>query len=358
MVVFKNAIGKPSVGVSIEFQRNSEVVMHAESSAAVEEMDFTSSLATSSDGLIGAHPVVGDDLLEPVLINDEYFLIGGPSEGQNLYSISVTLSFAEHLQSLFPAFLSFWPPPRDMPCHFQFMLLGKHISFHDFNEYDGVQKFGERATARVRCTPSCLLQFVMKMMPELTIYLNLEHQTLARVVVAIKDKIEQYGMQNHFLRRLHMEPINISGVFPVTAMFNEPLPDDAVHSTMQKPSLGVVFLVHQIKDAHIGQDPQPPHSSVVVSSSNINHHPDNTLAGDHRQHEQLDALVYATALELEVWKEEQKLLEQEKQKYSETAQLEMLNSEYRRQVYLSKQLPSLFVVPLSDNFTSLVCRCL
>ena len=41
--------------------------------------------------------------------------------------------------------------------------------------------------------------------------------------------------------------------------------------------------------------------------------------------------MYATALELEVWKEQQKILEKEKQERSRTLYMELLNSEYRQQ---------------------------
>jgi len=273
-------------------------------------------------------------LLKPNLVNDEYFLIGNSSEAENMYSLSITISFAENLLDLFTE-EKFWPPPHTS-CHFQFSLLGQPISFRPFNQLRYQVDVGEKATARIKCSPETLLQFLKHSMPSLSILFCCEDIPLGEVLVPIWERINQQGKESHILNRLHIEPVNIAGVFQMESLLQFGSPNQEVHSTTFKPQMGVVFLLSQIPTALVNQSAidtsfVEPHSQIGASTS-----ANNAATSITEPAISLEDMMYATALELEVWKEEQKLLEREKQGRARVEYLELLNCEYRRQVTMKE----------------------
>lgn len=323
---------EPSLLVSTFFERSAENA--SAESVAVDDLARPATILTPEPA---ADANVDDGLLVPVLVDDEYFQIGNPSDEQNFYTLSVTISFAENLVNLFPSD-RLWPPPKDSPCQFQFNLLGSTITFSQIKQLSGTLQVGEQATARIRSTPACLLEFLKTMMPELRIYLIFEALPIAEAVIPIKERIEMNRMELHFLRRLRMEPANISGVFRFKSLLEAPETDDTVHSTQLKPSLGVLFIVSQLWNytPSSPQDAQLPSTSTAPPNNNMSEkfheHPSVSANILSLMNPELDKMTYAAALELEVWKDQQKMMEQEKQEMSRTAYLETLNSEYRRQV--------------------------
>ncbi len=272
--------------------------------------------------------------LKPNLVNDEYFLIGNSSEAENMYSLSITISFAENLLDLFTE-EKFWPPPHTS-CHFQFSLLGQPISFRPFNQLRYQVDVGEKATARIKCSPETLLQFLKHSMPSLSILFCCEDIPLGEVLVPIWERINQQGKESHILNRLHIEPVNIAGVFQMESLLQFGSPNQEVNSTTFKPQMGVVFLLSQIPTALVNQSAidtsfVEPHSQIGASTS-----ANNAATSITEPAISLEDMMYATALELEVWKEEQKLLEREKQGRARVEYLELLNCEYRRQVTMKE----------------------
>lgn len=272
-------------------------------------------------------------LLKPTLVNNEYFLIGNSTGAQNMYSLSITISFAENLLDLFTE-EKYWPPPHTS-CHFQFSLLGQPISFRPFNQLRYQVDVGEKATARIKCSPKTLLKFLEHSMPSLSILFCCEDIPLGEVLVPIWERIKQQGKERHILNRLHMEPVNIAGMFQMESLLQFERPNQDIHSTTFKPQMGVVFLLSQIPTEllnHSAIDTSfiEPHSNVGASTSA------NNATSVTEPAISLEDMMYATALELEVWKEEQKLLEREKQERARVEYLELLNCEYRRQVVMKE----------------------
>ena len=274
---------------------------------------------------------------------------------QMFFSMSVTISFAENLLYLFPS-KSLWPP-ENMPFDFRFNLFGSPVRFPPFHSLRNLTEIGERATAKIKGTPKCVLRFLKHSMQTLTILLCCEDIPIAQSVIPVKERIEHCQLESHILGKLYLEPVNITGIFPMSSLLDAGL--NEVNSTLLKPQIGVVVTLSQIEaeaeqqtskltlsqiEAEAEQQtsnhscPSPTlhsiHSSTVSSEltkavSVINS--SSSKKKRTRQEKNQDDLMYATALELEVWKEQQKILEKEKQERSRTLYMELLNSEYRQQ---------------------------
>ena len=258
---------------------------------------------------------------------------------QMFFSMSVTISFAENLLYLFPS-KSLWPP-ENMPFDFRFNLFGSPVRFPPFHSLRNLTEIGERATAKIKGTPKCVLRFLKHSMQTLTILLCCEDIPIAQSVIPVKERIEHCQLESHILGKLYLEPVNITGIFPMSSLLDAGL--NEVNSTLLKPQIGVVVTLSQIEAEAEQQTshhscPSPTlhsiHSSTVSSEltkavSVINS--SSSKKKRTRQEKNQDDLMYATALELEVWKEQQKILEKEKQERSRTLYMELLNSEYRQQ---------------------------
>lgn len=284
-----------------------------------------------------------EDVLKPVLVNDEYFLIESPTDRseQVFHCVSITLSFAENLLDVFPS-KSLWPPEH-VPFEFRFNLLGSPIQFQPFNCQRNLIEIGERATAKIKCSPKCLLRFLKESMQTFSIFLCCEEIPIAESVVPIKERIESCRLELHILEKLHLEPLNITGIFPLNSLLETDSNEN--NSASMKPQVGITIRISQAASQSttnlVQSSPAPgsDHPSVRVSSEPVNTNRDSlnfSSAERHRQEKIQEDLLYATALELEVWKEEQKLLEQEKQERSRASYMELLNNEYRRQTALKE----------------------
>lgn len=277
--------------------------------------------------------------LKPVLINDEYFLIEDPidTDEQIFFNMSVTISFAENLFHLFPS-KSLWPS-ENIPFEFRFSLFGSPIRFKPFKCLRNLTEIGERATAKLKGSPKCVLRFLKQSMQTLSILLYCEDIPIAESILPIRERIEYCQLEHRILEKLHLEPINISGIFPITSLLETET--EEADSNPVKPQIGVVVTLSEAEQ----RTNQPTNqtyttatagdvSSVISSEcaevcSEIARF-SSKKNRNHRGKTQED-IFYATALELEVWKEEQKLLEQEKQERSRASYMELLNSEYCRQ---------------------------
>lgn len=287
--------------------------------------------------------------LRPVLINDEYFLIQDPNDTseQILFNMSVTISFAENLLYLFPS-KSLWPS-ENIPFEFRFSLFGSPIRFQPFNCLRNLTEIGERATAKLKGSPECILRFLKQSMQALSIMLFCEDIPIAEATIPIKERIEHYQLERRILEKLHLEPINISGIFPISSLLEVDL--NEMNSGFTTPQIGVVVTLSEAEPKTATQPanqtntaPTPPSiQSSIVSSETVKTCSEKVRISSkkHRRsqgktQETEESLVYAAALELEVWKEEQKLLEKERQERTRASYLELLNSEYRRQAAIKE----------------------
>lgn len=277
-----------------------------------------------------------EDLPKPVLINDEYFLIESSTDTAEkaFYNMAVTLSFAENLLYLFPS-KSLWPP-ENMPFDFRFNLLGSPVRFQPFTCLKSLTEIGERATAKIKSSSKGLLRFLKQSMQTLTILLCCENIPVAECIIPIKERIELCQLDHQIRERLHLEPVNIVGIFPLASLLETEAND--VDATLPKPQMGVVITLTQIaQPANLSYSSPAQHSinSSVISLEPVKANLDTSGASSIRkldgQGKCPEDLMYAAALELEVWKEEQKLIEQEKNERARTSYMELLNSEYCRQ---------------------------
>ena len=173
----------PSVLVSTFFESSVEERPNEEPSTS--HLPTQCQQGPSPDAAVSS--TVADSLI-PILVNDDYFLIGTAVEGerQSFYTISIILSFAENLLALFPS-RSLWPL-GNMPFEFQFQLLGHPIIM----EWDlkNMLQIGERATAKILCTPAVLLRYLKEVMPVFHIYLCYEDIVISETAVPILQRIE------------------------------------------------------------------------------------------------------------------------------------------------------------------------
>ena len=102
---------------------------------------------------------------------------------QMFFSMSVTISFAENLLYLFPS-KSLWPP-ENMPFDFRFNLFGSPVRFPPFHSLRNLTEIGERATAKIKGTPKCVLRFLKHSMQTLTILLCCEDIPIAQSVIPV-----------------------------------------------------------------------------------------------------------------------------------------------------------------------------
>jgi hypothetical protein len=295
----------------------------------------------------------GVDPLIPTLVNDDYFLIGNAVEGeqQSFYTISVILSFAENLLALFPT-RSLWPL-GNMPFEFHFQLLGHPICM----EWDlkNMLQIGERATAKILCSPSVLIQYLKKSMSVFYIYLCYEDIVISETVVPIKDRIEDDHLEQKILTGLDVE-VHISDIFPMRSLLQASHTNFNTNSTAMKPQMGVQILISKSVQKTAGQSPVVTSSGLPFSDSPVKFSSPNRRAGlSHREppcsfpvadpglNKRQSDLLYATALELEVWKEGQKLAELERQDRDKGSYLQLLNQEYYRQVSVKVIFLLLFI---------------
>ena len=162
--------------------------------------------------------------LEPRLVNNDYFVLDGPlvnrreaTEQQSLHTISVTLSFAQNLSSLFTC-----PSSSSSAFEFHFELVGQavHIKWqHPPTENTVVNNkavtIGERATARILCGSSKLLRFLKQSMPQLTISLcNNNGSKISKTIVPVGDRLGATN-DDDCLRLLNENErvINVSGIY-------------------------------------------------------------------------------------------------------------------------------------------------
>ena len=286
-------------------------------------------------------PPSDEALLKPVLVNDEYFLIhcaGEKEEDQVFHRLSLTVSFAENLLYAYPS-RSLWPPEK-MPFEFRFNLMGSPIRFQPFDSPSNLIEIGERATAKIKCSSTSLLRFLKESMQSITISLYCEDIPVARSVIPIKERIESCQLDTHILNRLHLEPVDLPGIFPLTSSLENESSENLIS---MKPQIGVVISLSEIehtemqqKDRTFSQNPSSCVVSPAVRDLEPNPNPSNHQAKRKGEEKIQEDLLYATALELEVWKEEQKLLEQEKQERSRASYMELLNNEYLRQAALKE----------------------
>ena len=287
--------------------------------------------------------------LRPVLINDDYFLIQDPNDTseQTFFHMSVTISFAENLLYLFPS-KSLWPS-ENIPFEFRFSLFGNPIRFQPFNCLRNLTEIGERATAKLKGSPECVLRFLKQSMQTLSIMLFCEDIPIAEAILPIKERIEHCQLEHRILEKLHIEPINISGIFPISSLLEMEL--NEINSSFTTPQIGVVVTLSEAEPKTKTQPasqtytaPTPPNvqwsiissETVKTCSEKVRLSSKKNRRDQEKSQETEESLVYAAALELEVWKEEQKLREKERQEHTRASYLELLNSEYRRQAAIKE----------------------
>lgn len=277
--------------------------------------------------------------LKPMLVDDEYFLIEDQTgtDEQVFFNMSVTISFAENLFYLFPS-KSLWPS-ENILFEFRFSLVGSPIRFQPFKCLRNLIEIGEKATAKLKGSPKCVLRFLKQSMQTLTILLYCEEIPIAETILPIRERIEYYQLEHRILEKLHLEPINISGIFPVTSLLETEAKE--VNSNPMRPQIGVVVTVSEAEQ-RTNQPTNQTYTTAaardavsVISSESVEICTEVDRFPSKKNRKGLEKsqkdIFYATALELEVWKEEQKLLEQEKQERSRASYMELLNSEYCRQ---------------------------
>ena len=251
----------------------------------------------------------------------------------------MTISFAENLFYLFPS-KSLWPS-ENIPFEFRFSLFGSPIRFQPFNCSRNLTEIGERATAKLKGSPKSILNFLKQSMQTLSIMLFCEDIPIAEAIIPIRERIEHCQLEHRILEKLYLEPINISGIFPMSSL----LELNALNESFTTPQVGVVVT---LSEAEAKSTTQPTnqtytalspsvHSSIASSetvktcSEKVMFSSKQNRRSQEKTRETEDSLIYAAALELEVWKEEQKLLEKEKQERARSSYMDLFNSEYRRQ---------------------------
>jgi len=276
-------------------------------------------------------PLSKYEILKPILINDEYFCIGNPASvtaEYGFYTLSVTVSFAENLLHLFPS-ISLWPP-ENTSFQFRFNLFGNSIHLQPFSDLGNPISIGERATVKIQTSVDNLLDFFNSWMADLKIYLCCADITIAEMKIPIRDCIKNRKLETHILKRLDFEPLNISGIYPLMPLL-EGVEEYNCKSSV-KPQVGVVFLLSSLAQQTCEMpSPNPPNVGVPISKSSESLKPTKDVVNELDQKNQ-DEILYATVLELEIWKEEQKMIQQQKLQQSSHSHLGLLNDEYRRQV--------------------------
>lgn len=271
------------------------------------------------------------EILKPILINDEYFCIGDPTLATaeyGFYTLSITVSFAENLLHLFPS-ISLWPP-ENTSFQFRFSLFGNSIHLQPFSDLRNPVSIGERATVKIRTSVSNLLDFFNFGMVDLRIYLCCEEIVIAEMKLPIRDCIKNGKLETHILKKLDLEPLNISGIYTLKPLLEGV--EEYNHKSSVKPRMGVVFLLSSIAHQTCeipASDPPNLQIPSLKSSQSIKPTRDELSGFDQKKQ---DEILYATVLELEIWKEEQKMIQQQKLQQSSHSHLELLNDEYRRQV--------------------------
>ena len=279
-----------------------------------------------------------EERFKPVLINDEYYRIGSVSPSAEFFTVAVTLSFAENLTSLLPS-KSLWPP-EGVGFHFHLSLIGNPIHLQPFKTLRDPVRINERATAKIQSTPQQLLHFLKKSMPTLSVCLSCDDIPIGEASVPVGDHLKTAQLDGHILHRIHVEPLKITGLYPMKPLLNDvELKQSAIEGSY-KPRMGIQVLISHV--------PSVPSSSVKENAPHVDSQTRNVpvtepsepaAPTDSARSEGKDPrneLMYAAAMELEVWKEEQKRLAHEKLKKETQSHLELLNTEYRRQVSLKE----------------------
>ena len=269
--------------------------------------------------------------LKPVLINDEYFCIGNPASEKDEYgffTLSVTVSFAENLLHLFPS-ISLWPP-ENTSFEFRFSLFGNSIHLQPFGDLRNPVSIGEKATVKIQTSVHNLLDFFNCWMTDLSIYLCCEEITIAEMTLPIRNIIKDRKLENHILKKLDLEPLNISGIYPLRPLLEGAEEYNNLNSVSSaKSQIGVVFLLAPVSSTISAlKSPEcwKPAKTPSMEPDGKNHPNPNKKERE----------LYETVLAHEIWKEQQKMIEQQKLQRSSQSHLELLNSEYRRQVSINE----------------------
>jgi hypothetical protein len=333
-------VKQPSLFISIFGESNEET--NSKVDLAINQRDELKLKLTQA-----TTDAVKEKQLKPVLVNDEYFLIQDQSDTseQVFFNMSVTISFAENLFYLFPS-KSLWPS-ENIPFEFRFSLFGSPIRFQPFNCSRNLTEIGERATAKLKGSPKSVLNFLKQSMQTLSIILFCEDIPIAEAIIPIRERIEHCQLEHRILEKLHLEPINISGIFPMCSL----LELNALNESFTTPQVGVVVTLSEAEPKSTTQPTNQTytalspsvHSSIAIASSETVKTCSEKVMFSSKQNRrsqektrETEDLIYAAALELEVWKEEQKLLEKEKQERARSSYMELFNSEYRRQTAIKE----------------------
>lgn len=280
-----------------------------------DAVDDDESATESTDVPVVERPA--DDLLilKPTLVSScdgEFYRIGGPAGDAEFYTVAVTVSFAENLAALLPVD-SAWPP-EGVPFYLHFNVLGQPIRLRPFCSLRDPVRVHERATVKIQSTALNLLRFFKRSMPSLTVGLTCDEMPVGEASVPVGERIDG----GRSWQRLHLEPIEIAGVYPVKPLLLET--DHRELAPLAKPRIGVQVLISLV-------------SASASEAATAAKAPTTTKSGTEDSHpkERRTDLMYAAALELELWKEDQKLLAREKLQHEARSHLELLNAEYRRQ---------------------------
>ena len=297
-----NNIG-PSVCVSITFFKSStgDTPNQEPSAYCSTQSNYHSILPT---------PVPLSDPLIPTLVNNEYFLLGEPSEdeSQSLYTLSITLAFVENLLSLFPPDKEL-EPTADMPLGFEFQMLGQAIHMQ-WDMAEDMYNVGERATARLLCTPSVLLKYLKQSMANFIIGVCYEDIVMSETVIPIEAQIDRYQAEQKILNGFDLEEVNICGIYPMKPLFKSNC------SIVMPPKIGIKIFISKFVQNNATSSFALPHNDSPFKYS-LPIHPSGSV-------KPLSNCQTNLTTDLKLWREEQ---DREKKAY-----LGFLNNEYPHKV--------------------------
>lgn len=283
-------------------------------------------------------PSVKSDEFKITLIDDKYFQIGSKSADQVFCTLSVTICFVENLLSLFPD-KSLWPS-ENIEFRFKFTLFGFSITMEPFNNLRNPVNIAEKATVNMLSSPSVLLKYLKKCLPILTVYLFCDDITVAKIRIPIGDHIDSAKKEKHILEELHSEDFIISNIYPMESSFGS----CSIDVEPLKPQAGIsvnLSRCHQFSQR--SQSANKDVQTITIGSDDSSdsqgecsenrpplerNSPSNLQAKIGKQHAK--EAMYLAACELELWKEEQKILEGKKLEEQCSARVKLLDSVYIR----------------------------
>ena len=267
---------------------------------------------------------------ELVLVNGEYYRIGEDQGDFEFFKIVVSLSFAENLYSLLPTQIQ-WPP-ENVVFQLHLNLFGNIVNFQSIGSLRNPVMVRERVTVKIQSSRQSLLRFLQKSLPFLSIYLSCDDLAIGKTVVPVGDSLSTVDLD--VIGKLHLEPINISGVYPMTALLANS-PEKAKLNTECQPKVGVAVIISLETRIASGADAV---NQNIPGSSSMKTVPEETPTATNSPMEAVGNgnLAYAVALDLDIWKQDQKRLEQERLKRETESHLQLLNSEYMRQLSIKE----------------------